>query len=669
MDYERWAARAGHEGVGLPPLPALLQADGELAGSPAGRRVARRRRAAEARARAGDQPAVRRVLRGRPAGRLPADRRRQRLPPGGLRAVRPQRLPRPPPVRGARLPAPGQHRKNLKVETLALVTSIRFEGKRAVGVDYLRAGPAAAASTPARSSSAAARSTPRSCCSSRASATRSCSRARHRRGPPPPGRRREPPGPPRGLHPVRLQAAGLDRARPAVAPAPRHRLPVAVPPPRARRHQPLRGRRLRPQQRRRRLPQPDVPLPARSRSGTTASAPTEGHGYQVHIGPMYADTRGYVRIRSHGPASSTRRCVFNYLSTADRPARSGWRRSGWPATSSTSRRSRRTTTASSRRARRSRPTRRSSTGCAPTPRPRCTRRAPPKMGVDEMSVVDPATMKVHGVEGLRVVDASVFPFVTNGNIYAPVMMVAEKAADLIAGNTPLPAAGSAVLPLPRRQSALPARRQPQPRGTAMTTTRRTYDHGPDAAERRRRRVHVEGLWKIFGPRADKIMQSADAQLSRKELQEKTGHVVGIRDVGFDVAPGEVFVVMGLSGSGKSTLVRLLTRLIEPTAGTVQLVRRGHHRDGRQGAARHPAAQGLDGLPALRPAAAPQGHRQRRVRSRGPRRGQGRPTQPGAGDGRPGRALGLREQLPRPALRRHAAAGRAGPGAGRGPATS
>jgi glycine betaine/proline transport system ATP-binding protein len=83
-------------------------------------------------------------------------------------------------------------------------------------------------------------------------------------------------------------------------------------------------------------------------------------------------------------------------------------------------------------------------------------------------------------------------------------------------------------------------------------------------------VHVEGLWKIFGPKADAIMKSDDAQLSRKELQEKTGHVVGIRDVGFDVAPGEVFVVMGLSGSGKSTLVRLLTRLIEPTAGTVTL---------------------------------------------------------------------------------------------------
>src|SRR4029077_20381678 len=66
--------------------------------------------------------------------------------------------------------------------------------------------------------------------------------------------------------------------------------------------------------------------------------------------------------------------------------------------------------------------------------PSCTAR----MGTDDEGVVDPATMGVHGIEGLRVVDASVFPFVTNANIYAPVMMVAEKAADLILGNAPLP---------------------------------------------------------------------------------------------------------------------------------------------------------------------------------------------------------------------------------------
>ena len=65
--------------------------------------------------------------------------------------------------------------------------------------------------------------------------------------------------------------------------------------------------------------------------------------------------------------------------------------------------------------------------------PSCTCR----MGVDDMAVVDPLTMRVHGVDGLRVVDASVFPYVTNGNIYAPVMMTAEKSADLILGNTPL----------------------------------------------------------------------------------------------------------------------------------------------------------------------------------------------------------------------------------------
>src|SRR5688572_13288079 len=83
-------------------------------------------------------------------------------------------------------------------------------------------------------------------------------------------------------------------------------------------------------------------------------------------------------------------------------------------------------------------------------------------------------------------------------------------------------------------------------------------------------LRAEGVWKLFGKNADKVLGTPDADLSRRELREKTGCVVAVRDVGFDVWPGEVFVVMGLSGSGKSTLVRTLIRLIEPTAGEISI---------------------------------------------------------------------------------------------------
>jgi glycine betaine/proline transport system ATP-binding protein len=81
---------------------------------------------------------------------------------------------------------------------------------------------------------------------------------------------------------------------------------------------------------------------------------------------------------------------------------------------------------------------------------------------------------------------------------------------------------------------------------------------------------VRNLWKVFGPRADRVVGTPLADLSRDQLRERTGCVAAVRDISFDVRAGEVFVVMGLSGSGKSTLVRCMNRLIEPTAGQVLL---------------------------------------------------------------------------------------------------
>lgn len=79
-------------------------------------------------------------------------------------------------------------------------------------------------------------------------------------------------------------------------------------------------------------------------------------------------------------------------------------------------------------------------------------------------------------------------------------------------------------------------------------------------------ISVRNVWKVFGPNAEKLIGTPDADLTRTELRNKTGNTIAVRDVSFEVAKGEVFVVMGLSGSGKSTLVRCMTRLIEPTRG-------------------------------------------------------------------------------------------------------
>ncbi len=167
------------------------------------------------------------------------------------------------------------------------------------------------------------------------------------------------------------------------------------------------------------------------------SAPAGGHGYQVHVGPMYSDARGSVTIRSTDPRQHPA-LVFNYLSTArdrtewldavrvsreilNQPAMAefnGGEVSPGPTISSDEqvldwvRRDAETAL-----------------------HPSCTAKMGPDS--DPMAVTDPLTMTVHGTTGLRVVDASAMPYVTNGNIFAPVMMLAEKASDLILGGQPL----------------------------------------------------------------------------------------------------------------------------------------------------------------------------------------------------------------------------------------
>ena len=162
-----------------------------------------------------------------------------------------------------------------------------------------------------------------------------------------------------------------------------------------------------------------------------------GHGYQVHVGPMYSDVRGTCKVVSTDPRKHPA-LRFNYLSTendrkewveAVRVTRSILSQPAWADFDGGE----------------LSPGKEVATDeqildwvakdAETALHPSCTC----KMGTDDMAVTDPLSLKVRGLEGLRVVDASVFPYVTNGNIYAPVMMTAEKAADLILDNTPLAA--------------------------------------------------------------------------------------------------------------------------------------------------------------------------------------------------------------------------------------
>jgi len=164
------------------------------------------------------------------------------------------------------------------------------------------------------------------------------------------------------------------------------------------------------------------------------TAPSEGHGFQVHVGPVKSDARGHIRIKSADPTVYPS-ILFNYLST-------DLDKKEWIEAIRLSRKLIETNAMDSLKGKELSPGSDVQTDQEildfvakegeSAYHPSCTC----AMGYGDMAVTD-AELKVHGIEGLRVVDASVFPYVTNGNIYQPVLMVAEKAADIILGITPL----------------------------------------------------------------------------------------------------------------------------------------------------------------------------------------------------------------------------------------
>jgi glycine betaine/proline transport system ATP-binding protein len=81
-------------------------------------------------------------------------------------------------------------------------------------------------------------------------------------------------------------------------------------------------------------------------------------------------------------------------------------------------------------------------------------------------------------------------------------------------------------------------------------------------------IRIRNLYKIFGSTPAAHVEAVKAGLGKAELNERHGHILGLRDINIDIPAGSIQVIMGLSGSGKSTLIRHINRLIDPTAGEV-----------------------------------------------------------------------------------------------------
>ncbi|MBV9093855.1 MAG: choline dehydrogenase [Streptosporangiaceae bacterium] len=265
------------------------------------------------------------------------------------------------------------------------------------------------------------------------------------------------------------------------------------------------------------------------------SAPAGGHGYQVHVGPMCSDSRGTCKITSADPAAHPA-LRFNYLSTPTD-------RREWPEAIRIARTILNQPAFDDYSAGELSPGEQVQTDeqilawvardAETALHPSCTA----KMGTGAASVVDPGSMRVHGTSGLRIADASVMPYITNGNIYAPVMMIAEKAADLIAGNTPLPPEPLEFYRRDRRDRQAAPSEEPPPVQVNEQFLCRTLDGGwpPEPATAPQRGILYQELDRTDERHDDRTAGTARSNSAmttpNDPLPEALGLVQGAADAG------------------------------------------------------------------------------------------------------------------------------------------